>query len=137
VARFMGATVELPVTLHAGRPESPGLDLNALPRRALPDGAADLFIRPADILPVPDATSPWRIVSRVSNGANLRLVLGRADGATAEADIPRRAVQADALVPGTQARLRVEAGTVFPARRDATPSPKPAESKSPKLESSR
>ncbi|TGN55701.1 sulfate ABC transporter ATP-binding protein, partial [Paracoccus liaowanqingii] len=45
VARFMGATVELPVTLASGRAAAPGLDLTALPRRALPDGAARLFAR--------------------------------------------------------------------------------------------
>ncbi len=137
VARFMGATVELPVTLLAGRVEAQGLDLSALPRRALPDGPAVLFVRPADIMPIPDAASQWRIVSRMSNGANLRLVLNHAGGAVAEADVPRRAVRADALVTGTAARLRVEAGTVFPATRDATLAPTAAEPTSPKLETFR
>ncbi|MCH8466502.1 MAG: sulfate/molybdate ABC transporter ATP-binding protein [Roseinatronobacter sp.] len=120
VARFMGATVELPVTLQAGRPEAAGLDLQALARRALPDGPATLFVRPEDIRPVPDSAAPWRIESRMSNGAHLRLVLRHATGAEAEADIPRRAVQAEALAPGASVRLRVEAGAIFPAERQGT-----------------
>lgn len=137
VARFMGATVELTVLLQSGRIEGQGLDLNALKRRALPDGPADLFVRPADILPVPDATSPWRIVSRMSNGANLRLSLSHADGGQAEADVPRRAVQADALVVGTATRLRVEAGSVFPTARILTPVLQTPQSNALKLETSR
>jgi sulfate/thiosulfate transport system ATP-binding protein len=108
-----------------------------LKRRALPDGPADLFVRPADILPVPDATSPWRIVSRMSNGANLRLCLSHADGGQAEADVPRRAVQADALVVGTATRLRVEAGSVFPTARIPTPVLQTPQPNAQKLETSR
>ncbi|GAA0283866.1 sulfate/molybdate ABC transporter ATP-binding protein [Rhodovulum strictum] len=135
VARFMGATVELPVTLHAGRAEGAGLDLSALPRRALPDGAANLFVRPQDITPIPDAAAPWRIASRSSTGAHLRLVVRAPDGAEAEADLPRRAVNAEALDPGAPVRLRIEAGTIFPAeRRAALPVVTPI---SLKLESSR
>lgn len=119
VARFMGATVELPVLLQAGRPEGSGLDLSALPRRAMPDGAARLFARPEDILPVPEAGAPWHITSRISNGANLRLVLHHAALGEAEADVPRRAVAADALIAGTPVRLRIGAGAVFAAGRPA------------------
>jgi sulfate/thiosulfate transport system ATP-binding protein len=119
VARFMGATVELPVTLVAGRAEGPGLDLAPLARRALPDGTGTLFARPEDIRPVPDHAGPWRIESRISNGAHVRLVLRNTNGAEAEADIPRRSPQADALVPGVSTRLRVEAGALFPAERRA------------------
>ncbi len=121
VARFMGATVELRVALHAGRAEAAGLDLAALPRRALPDGSADLFVRPEDITPLPDPAGPWRVVSRASNGAHLRLVLRGPDGAEAEADMPRRAVPADALAEGASLRLRVEAGTIFPGARRNEP----------------
>jgi sulfate transport system ATP-binding protein len=116
VARFMGATVELPVNLHSGRAEGHGLDLTALARRALPDGAGTLFVRPEDIRPVPENAAPWQIESRVSNGAHLRLVLRHANGAEAEANIPRRAAQAEALVSGATVRLRVEAGTIFPSQ---------------------
>ncbi|MGY6634193.1 MAG: sulfate/molybdate ABC transporter ATP-binding protein [Alkalilacustris sp.] len=137
VAGFMGATVELPVTLHAGRAEGAGLDLTALPRRALPDGAADLFVRPEDITPVPDAAAPWRITSRMSNGAHLRLVLRHPDGTDAEADVPRRAVQAEALIAGAPVRLRIEAGTIFPTDRRATPATTEFDPKSLKLESAR
>ena len=119
VARFMGATVELPVSIHAGRAEGPGLDLTALPRRALADGTAQLFARPEDILPVPDSAAPWRIAARASNGAHLRLLLRHLDLGEAEADVPRRAVQAEALVPDAPVRLKIEAGTLFPADRRA------------------
>ncbi|NYS26772.1 sulfate ABC transporter ATP-binding protein [Rhodobacteraceae bacterium 2376] len=126
VARFMGATVELPVTLQAGRAEGKGLDLTALPRRALPDGAATLFVRPEDIMPVPTTSSPWRIATRTSNGAHLRLILRHEDGKEAEADVPRRAVQAQTLIADTPVQLKIEAGTLFatastPARRSARP----------------
>jgi sulfate transport system ATP-binding protein len=119
VARFMGATVELPVSIHAGRAEGPGLDLTALPRRALADGTAQLFARPEDILPVPDSAAPWRIAARASNGAHLRLLLRHSELGEAEADVPRRAVQAEALVPDAPVRLKIEAGTLFPADRRA------------------
>jgi sulfate/thiosulfate transport system ATP-binding protein len=137
VARFMGATGELPVTLHAGRAEGAGLDLTALPRRALPDGAATLFVRPADVTPLGDPGAPWRIVSRMSNGAQLRLVLRHPDGAEAEADVPRRRVNADALTEGATARLRIEAGTIFPADRRAQPAAPAPEPESRKLETLR
>lgn len=137
VARFMGATVELPVTLHAGRAEGAGLDLGALPRRALADGEATLFVRPADITPVPDAAAPWRIAARTSNGAQLRLVLRHTGGLEAEADVPRRAAQAEALTEGAPVRLKVEAGTIFPTERRAAVAGAAPASKSLKLESSR
>jgi len=114
VARFMGATVELPVTLLAGRAQAPGLDLGALARRAVPDGVGRLFVRPEDILPVPDADAPWRIVTRTSTGAHLRLVLRHPEHGEVEADVPRRAVAAEALTPGAPVRLKIEAGTIFP-----------------------
>ena len=137
VARFMGATVELPVTLQAGRADGAGLDLTALARRALPDGPAQLLVRQQDITPVPDADAPWRIVTRMSNGAHLRLVLTHPELGEAEADVPRRAVKAEALIPDAKVRLKIEAGTIFPHDR-----PQPAAADTPKttptrLESSR
>jgi len=137
VARFMGATGEVPVTLHAGRAEGSGLDLTALPRRALPDGAATLFVRPADVTPLSDHGAPWRIVSRMSNGAQLRLILRHPDGAETEADVPRRRVNADALTDGATARLRIEAGTIFPADRRAQSAAPASEHESRKLETLR
>jgi sulfate/thiosulfate transport system ATP-binding protein len=121
VARFMGATVELPVRLQAGRAEASGLDLSPLSRRALPDGEARLYVRPEDIIPVPDATAPWRVVSRASTGAHLRLVFSHPDLGEAEAEVPRRAVDADALTLDAAVRLRIEAGTLFPVPRSAAP----------------
>ncbi|MDD7970979.1 sulfate/molybdate ABC transporter ATP-binding protein [Roseinatronobacter alkalisoli] len=117
VARFMGATVEFPVTLNSGRAEASGLDISALPRRALPDGPARLFARPEDITLIPDAGAPWRIASRISNGAHLRFVLSHPALGEAEADVPRRTANADALTPDAAVRLRIEAGTIFPAER--------------------
>mgnify|MGYP007011839788 CR=1 FL=1 len=105
------------------RAEASGLDLSTLSRRALPDGNARLFARPEDIIPVPEAGAPWRITSRISNGANLRLVLNHASLGEAEADVPRRAVSADALIKGATVRLRLEAGAVFPAGRATAETP--------------
>jgi sulfate transport system ATP-binding protein len=119
VARFMGATVELPVQLSQGRATAAGLDLTALPRRALPDGAATLFARPADIRAVTDAASPWRVASVVSTGAELRLMLSHPDLPDAEAIMPRRS--ATPLAKDDPVTLRVEAAAIFPAsRREAT-----------------
>ena len=126
VARFMGATVEVPVSLRAGRATAPGLDLTALPRRALPDGPATLLARPEDITPLPDAEAPWRVVSRSSTGARLRLILRDAGSTEVEADLPRRG--APSLTNDTTLRLVVEAGTVFPAQGSplTTPGASPA-----------
>ena len=54
LARFMGATIELPVTVTAGRATATGIDTTQLERRAFADGPATLFIRPADLTPVAD-----------------------------------------------------------------------------------
>jgi sulfate transport system ATP-binding protein len=137
VARFMGATVELPVFLSAGRAEGSGLDLSNLSRRALPDGPARVFIRSEDITPILDKAAPWRIVNRMSNGAHLRLVLRHPDLGEAEADVPRRAVDAAALIPDTTVRLKIEAGTLFASDRQSTPAPETPTQKTARLESAR
>ena len=123
-----GATVELPVTLQAGRARAPGLDVSRLPRRALPDGPATLFLRPADITPIADDAGPWQVTRCDSNGAVLRIDLS--DGAaTIPVDLPRRAPEARALSRGTRTHLRAEAGAIFPSPRgpvtatDATSQP--------------
>ncbi|MFC7705389.1 sulfate/molybdate ABC transporter ATP-binding protein [Plastorhodobacter daqingensis] len=120
VARFMGATVELPVRLQAGRAEAQGLDLSALPRRALADGPARLLVRPGDIVPLADAEGPWHVVSRVSTGAELRLLCRHPDVGEVESVLPRRGSAGAALVPGAAVRLRIEAGTLFPTERRET-----------------
>ncbi|WP_273688260.1 sulfate/molybdate ABC transporter ATP-binding protein [Ketogulonicigenium vulgare] len=112
VARFMGATVELPVHLQAGRPTADGLDLTALTRRPLPDGAATLFARPQDITPQPDPAGAWRVTRRSSTGAQLRLLLTHPTLGEVEADLPRRDAP-EGLVPGAPSRLRIAAGTIF------------------------
>ena len=118
VARFMGATIELPAMLHSGRAEAPGLDTSRLPRRALPDGPATLFLRPADATPLADPAGRWQIAHRASNGALLRLEL--ASGAHRFGiDLSRRAPEAQGLVPGTRVNLRAEAGAIFPGPRPA------------------
>lgn len=120
VARFMGATIELPVSLRAGRAEAPGLDASRLSRRALADGPATLFLRPADIVPVADAAAPWQVVRCTSNGAILRIDL--TDGTRQiPVDLPRRAPEAQGLCKGTRVHLRPEAGALFPQGREARP----------------
>ncbi|TKA94983.1 ATP-binding cassette domain-containing protein, partial [Cereibacter changlensis] len=84
VARFTGATVELPVTLHAGRAERAGWDLTRLDRVALPDGAATLFLRPAEITPVADPAGGCRVSESVSTGRSLRLRFADPAGAEVE-----------------------------------------------------
>ncbi|MDO5704940.1 MAG: sulfate/molybdate ABC transporter ATP-binding protein [Paracoccus sp. (in: a-proteobacteria)] len=123
VARFMGAVVELPVTLRAGRAEAPGLDTSALDRRALPDGPATLFLRPDAITVEPDATSPWRLTEQTSTGALIRLLLDGPGGARVMVDLPRHT--APRLSVGAPLRLRPLAGAIFPAARSA-PADEPA-----------
>ena len=111
VARFMGATVQLPVTVTGGRAKGPGLDLSALPQVALRDGAAQLFARPADLRVAPDADGPWRVQTLASTGADLRLTVAHADGTEAEIQMPRRG--APTLSRGAPVTLAVQAATIF------------------------
>ncbi|MFT3688714.1 sulfate/molybdate ABC transporter ATP-binding protein [Paenirhodobacter sp.] len=125
VARFLGMTVEVPVALHAGRAEAPGLDTTALPRVAMADGAGTLFLRPTDITPVPDPQGRFRVTEALSTGAMLRLTLTDTQGdLSPEIEIPRRL--APALRAGDRLRLRPEAGRLFPAA-GAAPAPAPAQ----------
>lgn len=117
VARFMGATVELPVDLVRGRPQLDGVDLSALARRAVRDGPGRLFARPEDIIPVTDPAGPWRIAERTSNGAHLALALEHPLHGRLQSEILRRAPNASALAAGTMTHLKIEAGTVFPEAR--------------------
>ena len=115
VARFMGATIELAVTMSAGRAEAPGLDSSRMARRALPDGPATLFLRPGDVTPVADPNGRWRVTHCASNGAILRIDLS--DGTTTiPVDLPRRAAEAKGLATGTPVILRPEAGAIFSDR---------------------
>jgi sulfate transport system ATP-binding protein len=119
VARFTGATVEIPVALRAGRVEAAGLDAGRLERRALPDGPARLFLRPSDLTPVADPSGPWRIADLSATGPMLRAVLSGPGGLAATAEVPRRSTEARALQVGAAVRLRPEAGAVFPEFRAA------------------
>ncbi|MFT4148797.1 MAG: sulfate/molybdate ABC transporter ATP-binding protein [Paracoccaceae bacterium] len=112
VARFLGLTVEIPVTLRAGRAEAAALDTSRLPRRAMADGPATLFLRPADVTPLPDPDGAFRIVEIVSTGALLRLRMEGPGGCIAEAEVQRRT--APDLSAGQTVRLRAEAGQIFP-----------------------
>ncbi|MFD1912964.1 sulfate/molybdate ABC transporter ATP-binding protein [Halodurantibacterium flavum] len=116
VARFMGATVELPVTLRAGRAERAGWDLTALPRAALPEGRGTLFVRPGDVEVRPDPAGEARILSAFSTGSTWRLELEDAGGMRIEAELPRRGQPE--LQQGASARLRATAGRVFPGGTD-------------------
>ncbi len=121
VARFLGHTVELPVTLQAGRVQARGLDATALPRRALPDGPARLFLRASDITPVPADDGRYRITDLASTGALLRVRLTESGGIEIDAEVPRRT--APALAVGQAVHLRVQAGCVFVDPRSATAPP--------------
>ena len=123
VARFMGATVEVPVMLSAGRAEANGVDTSRLSRRALPDGRARLFVHPADLTPVPDPDGPWDVISIASTGAQLRLVLRDPSGIEVPAELPRRAPEAKVLGRQTKVHLRPEAGTVFSEPRGSSAVP--------------
>lgn len=112
VARFLGLTVELPVTMHAGRACAAGLDLTGLPRRAIADGAATLFLRPADIRPVPESTAPFHVTEIASTGALLRIVAQDAAGCRIESEVPRR--DGRDLAVGQAVSLRAAAGQIFP-----------------------
>ncbi|GGF71552.1 sulfate-transporting ATPase [Paracoccus acridae] len=112
VARFLGLTVELPVTMRAGRAHAAGLDLAALPRRAIPDGPATLFLRPADILPVPDPQAPFRVAEMATTGALLRIVAEDGTGCRIESEVPRR--DGRDLRQGQPVALRAVAGQIFP-----------------------
>ncbi|MDO5603562.1 MAG: sulfate/molybdate ABC transporter ATP-binding protein [Paracoccus sp. (in: a-proteobacteria)] len=110
VARFLGLTVEMPVSVIGGQPVAPGLDGAGLRRAGLENGAATLFLRPADVNPVPDPAGPYRITEATSTGALLRLRLDGPGGAF-PAEIPRR--DAPGLRPGQTVRLRPLAGQMF------------------------
>lgn len=125
VARFLGLTVELPVAMRAGRAQAAGLDLTALPRRALPDGSATLFLRPADIQPIPDPSAPFRVTEIATTGALLRIVAEDDSGCRIEAEVPRR--DGRDLRKGQPVGLRAAAGQIFPggaAPAVVTPTPK-------------
>ncbi|HEY0275503.1 MAG TPA: sulfate/molybdate ABC transporter ATP-binding protein [Paenirhodobacter sp.] len=124
VARFLGMTVELPVTLRAGRAEAPGLDTTALPRVAMADGAAVLFLRPTEITPLPDPQGRFLVTDITSTGALLRLHLrDEVLGGEPEIEITRRL--APALRVGERIRLRPEAGRLFPAMAAQPPATAP------------
>ena len=125
VANFMGATVEIPVTMRAGRIEAAGIDATRLERRVLPDGPATLFLRPDDITPIADTQGCWTVETVASTGATLRIALKDGAGNRVETVLPRRAPEAAGLTPGTRTHLRPEAGSVFPGPRPAT-TPAPA-----------
>ncbi|MEF9605120.1 sulfate ABC transporter ATP-binding protein, partial [Paracoccus sp. PXZ] len=62
----------------------------------------------------------WQITHRTSNGALLRLDL--TDGTSRFGiDLPRRAPEAQGVVPGARVNLRPEAGTIFPGPRTLPP----------------
>lgn len=111
VARFLGLTVELPVTMQAGRAQAPGFDLTALARRALPDGPATLFLRPADIRPVADPAAPFRLTEIASTGALRRMVAENDSGCRIESELARRDCQG--LETGMSVSLSALAGQIF------------------------
>ncbi|NEX46722.1 sulfate/molybdate ABC transporter ATP-binding protein [Pseudotabrizicola algicola] len=124
VARFMGAVVELPVTLRAGRVEAPGLDARGLERRAMADGPAQLFLRPDAIALEPDAASPWTLAHKTSTGAMIRATLRHETSREIPVDLPRHS--APDLAIGSAYRLRPLSGAVFSLEGTApTEAPRP------------
>ena len=113
VARFMGAVVEVPVILRAGRAEAAGLDTRMVERRAMADGPARMFLRPDAIVLDADPDSPWVLTHKASNGAVIRATLRRIDGAEVPVDLLRHS--APELTLGTAYRLRPLTGAVFPS----------------------
>ncbi|MCB5411054.1 sulfate/molybdate ABC transporter ATP-binding protein [Pseudogemmobacter faecipullorum] len=112
-ASFLGLTVEIRVTLQAGRAVAPGIDASALALRDLPDGPATLFLRPSDIAPVADPEGAFIVTESLSTGALHRLRLEGPGNCIIEAELPRRA-GAPGLAAGTKVRLRPETGQIFP-----------------------
>ncbi len=123
VARFMGATIELPATLRAGRIEAPGLDASRLERRALPDGPAQLFLRPEDITLIPDHLGCWTITEMASTGTVLRIQVRNDQDHRIEVVMPRRAPESAQLAIGLATHLRAEAGSVFAQARSRAEKP--------------
>ncbi len=114
VARFMGATVSLPVRISAARARAADLDLTALPDTDLPDGDAQLHARPDDIALRPGAGSGWTIQTRSSTGARLRFTLTHPTQGEAEADMPRRDLPAG-LDVGAAVTPQILAAAIFAA----------------------
>lgn len=115
VARFMGAVIELPVTLRAGRAELPGLDASALPRRPLGDGAATLYLAPDQVQLEADPASPFLVTALNSTGKLLRVTLEAPGLPVVELDLPR--LQAKGFALGQHLRLRPLGGAIFAAAR--------------------
>ncbi|HRO14373.1 MAG TPA: sulfate/molybdate ABC transporter ATP-binding protein [Paracoccus sp. (in: a-proteobacteria)] len=115
VAGFMGATIELPVTIRAGRAGTALADTARLPAQALADGPARMFLRPEDVAPAADPAGPWQVASLSSTGPQIRLILRDTAGTEIPADLRRRAPGAAALTPGTRVQLHPEAAAIFPA----------------------
>lgn len=115
VARFMGAVIELPVVLRAGRAELPGLDASALPRRPLGDGAATLYLAPDQVQLEADAASPFLVTALNSTGKLLRITLEAPGLPVVELDLPR--LQARGFALGQHLRLRPLGGAIFAAAR--------------------
>ncbi|MBV0891126.1 sulfate ABC transporter ATP-binding protein [Paracoccus sp. Z118] len=115
IADFMGATIHLPVAVREGRIGGAGIDAAHLPTADLPNGPAQLFVRPEDLLPIPDPSGPWSVSSVTNTGSQLRLILSDASGTEIPADLRRRSPGAQGLTPGVRVHLRPEAGSVFPA----------------------
>ena len=76
------------------------------------DGPATLFLRPADILPVPDPKAPFRVTELASTGALLRVVAQDDAGCRIEAEVPRR--EGRDLRQGQGVLLRPAVGQIFP-----------------------
>jgi sulfate/thiosulfate transport system ATP-binding protein len=116
VARFLGGANELQVTVQSGRIHAPGLDISALGRFAIGDGAADLFVRPHEITLEAEAGAPARIASVTSTGASFRfaVTVPGLDKAV-EVEMTRREAEGRGLERGASVRVAVHAARLFNA----------------------
>ncbi|PZO67450.1 MAG: sulfate ABC transporter ATP-binding protein [Paracoccus denitrificans] len=113
IADFMGATIQLPATVHDGLISAAGVDAANLRAPDTPNGPATLFVRPEDAGPYADDAGQWTVASVATTGTQLRLVLRDDHGIEIPADLRRRAVDAARLRPGARVSLRPDAASVF------------------------
>jgi sulfate transport system ATP-binding protein len=106
VAGFLGEAARLPCVVGDGLARFDPLPLSPL-RVALPDGPAEAFVRPADVVARPGGPARIRAV-RDAAGDRLR-VIAELPGLVLDATADAR----DGLARGSAARLSVRAATVF------------------------
>ncbi len=110
IHEFLGESNRLAVQVRNGvvRAEA-GFEIG---HASLPDGGAEVFIRPHHLVPVPAAQGSWRVARIAATGAQARISLTRGD-VTLEAAMTADALLEAGLRQGEQAELRFTGGTLF------------------------